>query len=231
MNSKTYNRKELFLDIYDNIKNKTKKYYVPLINTGTNPTLQDVFEGTERLYFLENALYFISESVVDAYKVILPKNIIYKEVSESDFNILLEDICSKQLPNTPIALVEDEEKYVVEKSNVLVGWINEEVEDKIKYAQHVKYIDSEKEIMQTTQHATHKKTFKEHFILGSTLAFLFLLKILFLYVSIIFTFNILQLTGVISYLVIAIVFIVLNTLSDITVRGILDAITTPKNKK
>ena len=226
-----YNRKELFLNIYNNIKNKTKKYYVPIINTGTNPTIQDVFNGTERLFFLENALYFISEDVIDAYKVILPKNIIYEEVCESDFNILLEDICSKQLPNKPIALVEDETKYVVEKSTILVNWINDEIEDKIKYNIHVKYIDTEKEILNQTAKSKHKQTFQEKFILYSTIGFLLLLKILFLYVSVIFSFNILQLTGLISYFVIAIVFVVLNTLSDVCIRNLLDYITTPKTKK
>ena len=138
--SKKINRKELFLSIYNNIRFNKEKYYVPIINSGTNPTLQDVFSGSDRLFFVENGLYFISEKVLDSYKSIFPKNLIFISINENEFNLILEDIC---------------------------------------------------------------------------------LKVLFLYVSYLFSFKILMLTGLVAFLILTIVFIFLNTLCDIMVRGII----------
>ena len=81
--SKKINRKELFLSIYNNIRFNKEKYYVPIINSGTNPTLQDVFSGSDRLFFVENGLYFISEKVLDSYKSIFPKNLIFISINEN----------------------------------------------------------------------------------------------------------------------------------------------------
>ena len=66
-----------------------------------------------------------------------------------------------------------------------------------------------------------KSNFKEKIIVGSIFTTLFLLKVLFLYVSYLFSFKILMLTGLVAFLILAIVFIFLNTLCDIMVKGII----------
>ena len=70
-----------------------------------------------------------------------------------------------------------------------------------------------------------KVSLKEKVIVGSILTILILLKVLFLYVSYIFSFNVLTLTSIFGIFITAIVFIFLNTLGDIATRGILDYIT------
>lgn len=218
--SKKINRKELFLSIYNNIRLNKEKYYVPIINSGTNPTLQDVFSGSDRLFFVENGLYFISEKVLDSYKSIFPKNLIFISINENEFNLILEDICLGQLPTKPIALVEDEKSYIVEKSSVLVNWLNENIIDRKKENISIKYIDSNDSNLSSSINQK-KSNFKEKFIIGSIFTTLFLLKVLFLYVSYLFSFKILMLTEIVAFLILAIVFIFLNTLCDIMVKGII----------
>lgn len=228
--NKTIDRKKLFLNIYDNIRKDKEKYYVPIINSGTDITLEKIFEGTERFFFLENGLYFISETVIDDYKLIFPKNLTYVSINENEFNLILEEICMKQLPTKPIAIVEDEKNYIVEKSRVLVHWIDENIEDKKKNDIHINYIDSEDTIVNKEINIKKSKTFKEKFIIGSVITFLCLLKVLFLYVSYLFSFNILALTGFFAFITLFIVFVFLNTLSDIMIRGFLDCISKPKSQ-
>lgn len=223
--TKSLNRKDIFLNIYNNIRDDKEKYYVPIINNGTNPSLQDVFDGIERLFFLENGLYFISEKVVDAYKSIFPKNLIFISVNENEFNLILEEICMKQLPTKPIALVEDEKNYIVEKSNILVNWLDENIEDRKKDNISIHYIDSDSTIINKKNEIKKKKNIKEQIIVGSIILVLFLFKILFLYVSYLFSFNILSLSGFMAFLILGIVFVLLNTLSDIVIQGILNSIT------
>lgn len=218
------NRKELFLNIYNNIKSNKIKYYVPIIRSSNNNSLDGVFNGTERLFFLENGLYFISEKVIEAYKILLPKNLNFVCINENQFNLILEDICMKQLPTKPIALVVDDKTFIVEKSSVLVSWIDEEVEDKVKDDISIKYIDNDKNVPTAIMNNS-KVSLKEKVIVGSILTILILLKVLFLYVSYIFSFNVLTLTSIFGIFITAIVFIFLNTLGDIATRGILDYIT------
>lgn len=221
--SKKINRKDLFINIYNNIRNKEEKYYVPIINNGNNPSLQDVFDGTERFFFLENGLYFISENVVDAYKSIFPKNLIFISIDENEFNLILEEICMKQLPTKPIAIVENEKIYIVEKSSILVNWLNENFENREKKDINIKYIDFEENMLNIKN--KKEKKLKEKSIITSIVIILILLKVLFLYVSYLFSFNILSLSGFIAFLILGIVFVFLNSLSDIVIKGILNAIT------
>ena len=218
------NRKELFLNIYNNIKSNTIKYYVPIIRSNSDTSLDGVFNGTERLFFLENGLYFISETVIEAYKMLLPKNLNFVCINENQFNLILEDICMKQLPTKPIALVVDDKTFIVEKSSVLVNWIDEEIEDKVKDNISIKYIDNDKNVPTAIMNNS-KISLKEKVIVGSIVTILILLKVLFLYVSYVFSFNVLALTSVFGIFITAIVFIFLNTLGDIATRGILDYIT------
>lgn len=218
------NRKELFLNIYNNIKLNKIKYYVPIIKSNNNTSLDGVFNGTERLFFLENGLYFISETVIEAYKMLLPKNLNFVCINENQFNLILEDICMKQLPTKPIALVVDDKTFIVEKSSVLVNWIDEEIEDKVKDNISIKYIDNDKNVPTAIMNNS-KISLKEKVIVGSIVTILILLKVLFLYVSYVFSFNVLALTSIFGIFITAIVFIFLNTLGDIATRGILDYIT------
>lgn len=218
------NRKELFLNIYNNIKLNKIKYYVPIIRSSNNTSLDGVFNGTERLFFLENGLYFISEVVIEAYKMLLPKNLNFVCINENQFNLILEDICMKQLPTKPIALVVDDKTFIVEKSSVLVNWIDEGIEDKVKDNISIKYIDNDKNVPTAIMNNS-KVSLKEKVIVGSILTILILLKVLFLYVSYVFSFNVLALTSIFGIFITAIVFIFLNTLGDIVTRGILDYIT------
>ena len=130
----------------------------------------------------------------------------------------------KQLPTKPIALVVDDKTFIVEKSSVLVSWIDEEVEDKVKDDISIKYIDNDKNVPTAIMNNS-KVSLKEKVIVGSILTILILLKVLFLYVSYIFSFNVLTLTSIFGIFITAIVFIFLNTLGDIATRGILDYIT------
>lgn len=221
---KQINRKELFLIIYDNIRYNKEKYYVPIINSGTNPTLQDVFEGSDRLFFVENGLYFISEKVLDAYKSIFPKNLNFISIDENEFNLILENICLNQLPTKPIALVEDEKNYIVEKSSILVNWLNENIKDRKKENIDIKYIDSDNSTL-TKSFKKKKSNFKEKIIIDLIIATLILLKVLFLYVSYLFSFKILMLSGFIAIFILITIFVFLNTLCDFIVKEIIHSIT------
>ena len=71
------NNKDLFLKIYNQIKTKEKTYYVTVIKDDNTFDMTDIYNGKERLFFLENGLYFISSDVLDIYNQFFPHFVNY----------------------------------------------------------------------------------------------------------------------------------------------------------
>jgi hypothetical protein len=226
MNETTHgNRKDLVLSIYQDIRTGNDTYYVPVIDTGTNPTIEDVFEGTERLYIFQNGLYFISSTVIDIYKLLFPKNIRFVSVDEAQFNTLLERICMVYLPTKPIALVKEEQTFVVERSEVIVSWIKKNVKKRktTSNLKKIEYIDKNGMLPKGTSvtPVKKKKSFLEILMLGIILIPIILSKVLFLYVAYLFSFDILLLSGLVGFGVAALVFLILSTMGDVVTQTIL----------
>lgn len=218
------NNKDLFLKIYNQIKTKEKTYYVTVIKDDNTFDMTDIYNGKERLFFLENGLYFISSDVLDIYNQFFPHFVNYIEITESDFNLILEDICYKVLPSKKIIMVESTENYLVEDSKCLLDYTNKNIENKQKENINVQYIDNEETALNTKLNIKYNKPQKnELLILGIILSLILGLKVLIFYISYILSFNILCLTGFTAVIVLFITFIILNTLGDITIRGVLDS--------